>query len=89
MDETCIRCFETLPSGNVFLPRGDRMEQVVPARKRMLCLTLIAMVCDDARIQSKLPQVLVGNERTLRLCDLPAIVGACGPDVVAVRCLAC
>ena len=89
MDETCIRCYETPDRGNVFnSSQGARnacLLQRQAAKKRKVCMTLVAFVCNDMDVQAHLPQVLIGNERTFLVRDVKKIVEACGGSVAIVR----
>ena len=82
MDETCIRCYEARDRGNVF-KRGLKQEQ--PHKKRRLCMTLVAPVCDNSAVQSRLPQILIANEHTFLQRDIKHIVHACRPNMAIVR----
>lgn len=82
MDETCIRCFEARDRGNVF-KRGLKQEH--PHKKRRLCMTLVALVCDNTAVQSRLPQILIANEHTFLKRDIKDIVHACRPNMAIVR----
>ena len=89
MDETCIRCYETPDRGNVFnASKGARnpcLLQRQAAKKRKVCMTLVAFVCNDVGVQTHLPQVLIANERTFLVRDVKKIVEACGGSVAIVR----
>ena len=45
----------------------------------------LVFICDDPLIQPVLPQVVVGNERMLRLCDLRILEPEIPPNVYVVR----
>ena len=48
-------------------------------------LTHLVFVCDDAELQRKLPQVIVGNERLLRIRDLATVEAEVPDNVYIVR----
>ena len=48
-------------------------------------MTHIGIVCDDTAIQPLLPQVIIGNERTLLARDMPGLLASCPPNVVLLR----
>ena len=89
MDETCISCYETPERGTVFNPKqGTRnpcLLQRQAAKKRKVCMTLVAFVCNDVDVQAHLPQVLIANERTFFVRDIKKIVEASGGGMAIVR----
>lgn len=48
-------------------------------------MTHVAFACDDPLVQAVLPQVIIGNEKTLLVGQLPAIRAACPPRVKILR----
>lgn len=72
-DETAICLFQGGGRGSVFLAKQDQTEQNVPLGKQRSYLTHVAFVCDDVHLQAVLPQVLIGNEKTLPAKQLAAL----------------
>ena len=91
MDEIGICCSEIPERGNVFIAkrsaRGRGLPQPRVAKSRNLYSTLVAFVCNNVAIQSKLPQILIANEHTFLKRDVKEIVGACGSNMIIVRCV--
>ena len=85
LDETGLCLFQGGGKGNVFARRKQRVGQRVPRQKRRSYITHVAVVCDQSDVQPVLPQFIVGNERTFRVQDMPALRRACPPNVVLVR----
>jgi hypothetical protein len=73
--------------GTVFLSRGRAglPTQRVAGWKRRCCLTHIGVVCDNSELQPRLPQFILGNERTLKARAMVALRAACPPCVVLLR----
>ena len=85
LDETSVCLYQGNAKGNVFVRCGRRPTQCVPRAKRRCCLTSIAVVCDDTEIQPRLPQVVVGNESTLKAGELATLRASCPPNVTLLR----
>lgn len=88
LDETAICLFPGQAKGAVFVSK-KRLQgegaQVVAKWKKRCCMTHVAMICDQPDIQPKLPQFVVGNERTLRQREMAGLRRACPPNVTLVR----
>ena len=84
-DETAVCLFQGAGRGNVFLRKSDPAVQHVPIAKRRTYLTHVAFVCDDPAIQPLLPQVVIGNERTIKVRQLAALRAACPANVRILR----
>ena len=69
LDETACRLHYEQRAGLVFATgsrlthQNKRLVQDVSTKRRRGGFTHIAMICDDASIQPRLPQILLGNER--------------------------
>lgn len=96
LDETSICLFQGAGKGAVFVqkrrPRGPgepappaEPVQNVPQAKRRCCLTHIALICDRHDLQPLLPQIIVGNERTLPAGAFAALQASCPANVRLVR----
>lgn len=85
MDETAICLFQSGGKGNIFLARADPAVQHAPLAMRRSYLTHVAFVCDDPRLQPLLPQVLIGNERTIPARQLAALRRGLPPNVYLLR----
>ena len=75
MDETGICLCPGTRRGNVFLNKAVKPVQHGTRGQQRSYLTHVAFICDDKDIQLKLPQVIIGNARTIpaeRLDDLRA-----------------
>lgn len=48
-------------------------------------VTLVAMICDDARLQKVLPQIFVLNERIMSQADFNEVAGKCEDNVFMIR----
>ena len=89
-DETACRLHYS--GGRGFCTRaaeGDassqpRLMQHAPTSRKRGSLTHVALVCTDSAIQPKLPQIVMGNERTLTAGELTAIQGQNLPPNVQV-----
>ena len=84
-DETSICEFQGHARGNIFASKDVRATQDVSRKCRRSNLTYIAFVCDDPVIQPKLPQVILGNERTIPKRHLAAIRRCLQPNIRVVR----
>ena len=81
LDETCCRLhYEPKKGLSVGMRRrkqGRRRDVVqnVPTTKKRGAFTHIGMICDDASIQPRLPQILLGNERMFSVATMNALRG--------------
>ena len=84
LDETSVCLHQDPAKGNLFVtPR--RLADRVPRWKRRRYMTHVGIVCDQSAIQPLLPQVLIGNEATFKVSELPALQARCPPNVVLLR----
>jgi hypothetical protein len=65
--------------------RRQELIESVPAGKRRCYLTHVGLICDRTDLQPLLPQVLIGNEATLLVRDMPALQAACPANVRLIR----
>ena len=65
--------------------KTDPAVQHVPIAKRRTYLTHVAFVCDDPAIQPLLPQVAIGNERTIKARQLVALRATCPANIRIFR----
>ena len=84
LDESAISLFQSGGKGNVFVARS-RAVQHAPLAVRRMYLTLVAIVCDDPRIQPVIPQFLIGNERAIPARRLAALRRGLPPNVHLLR----
>ena len=88
LDETAVCLFPGGGKGAVLISKKRAREgrpQVVEKWKKRCYMTHVAMICDQSDIQPKLPQFVLGNERTLKQRDMRALRGACPPNVTLLR----
>ena len=91
LDETACRLYYEQGKGLVFQPaagpsgKNARLVQDVSTKRRRGCFTHIAMICDDASIQPRLPQILVGNERIFPGSVVGKLVGRLAPNIFVWR----
>ena len=72
--------------GVVLTPRCPGQQKVLDVkRKNHGNMTLVAIVSDNPRIQPCLPQVIIGNERTLRAQDLQRVKDSLPGNVYVIR----
>ena len=82
LDETSVCLFQGGGKGAVLcrkrlLESNREVAQPASSGRKRTCLTHIGMVCDRPDVQPLLPQVIIGNEATLKAGDLQAIQAAC------------
>ena len=67
LDETSICLFQGRGKGNVFLTKEQRLRvcRRVTLAQRRTNYSHVGIACDDAAIQARLPQTLIGNYYTL------------------------
>jgi len=90
LDETSVCLFQGGGKGTIIFkkrrdPPATEPHESAPRAKRRTCLTHVAFICDRSDIQPLLPQVVVGNEATLKAGDLARLIAACPPNVQLVR----
>lgn len=84
LDETGVCLFQGGGKGNVFIAKNLRRQNVTKSAQRTY-LTHVAIICDDAELQLKLPQFIIGNERTIPQKRFAALRRACPPNVKLLR----
>ena len=82
LDETSVRLFPGGNGGTVF---GRHHSQRVASWQRRCCLTHIALICDNTILQPKLPQYIIGNERSFLVRDMAELAATCPEPVVLLR----
>lgn len=90
LDETSVSYFYehsqgTIARHNEFLREGQKPEANVGLAKRRMCITHIALICDDAGFQPYVPQVLVANEHLIPLRDMDLLRGCLPNNVFLLR----
>ena len=90
LDETSISLFQGGGKGTLFHPRkrqGPRGEpvQVASRQQRRLCMTHVAIICDDPAVQPLLPQFFIGNRVVFSQREWGALQASCPSNVVLVR----
>ena len=85
-DETNVQRAQRASRGLVVAPLRRAGPVVIPeGPDGRGSVSHLVFVCDDPVIQPFLPQVVVGNERMLRLCDLRILEPEIPPNVYVVR----
>ena len=66
MDETSVSTFYGYTYGNIATHRTDQQEPIQWANraKQRTCMTHACFICDNARLQKRLPQLILVNMRT-------------------------
>lgn len=91
LDETACRLHYEQRAGLVLTPESGalkkrgRLIQNVNTNRRRGGFTHIAMICDDASIQPRLPQILLGNERIFPKAVVDRLTGHLAPNVLLWR----
>ena len=65
--------------------KTDRAFQRVSQAQKRTYLSHVAFICDDPTLQHLLPQVLIGNEHTLKAGALADLRAACPPNMRILR----
>ena len=90
MDETSVTLCPGARTGNTFHTARKRKNadeptmRVTRASKRTN-LTHVAFICDDVTLQPRLPQIIIGNARSLLARDMPGHIANAPPNVVLLR----
>lgn len=88
LDETAVRLYPGSSKGAVFVSKKRIREgrgQAVPSWKRRCVMTHIALICDRTDVQPRLPQFILGNERTFLAKQLRGLRSCCPSNVRLVR----
>lgn len=85
IDETSICAFQGRGRGNIFAVKPQVAQRMSRSTQRT-CLTHVAFLCDDPTVQSILPQIIIGNEKTLLARELDAMRVLCPQNVRLLRC---
>ena len=90
LDETSVCMWQGAGKGTLFHSRkrhGPRDEpvQVASRQQRRLCMTHVAIICDDPAIQPLLPQFFIGNQKVFPKREWGAVQASCPSNVVLVR----
>jgi hypothetical protein len=83
LDETAVCLHPDTGKGNVFIT--TRPVYRVQRWKTRTYFTHVAIVCDKMELQPHMPQLIIGNERTLLVRELPALRRNAPSNVVLVR----
>ena len=84
IDETSIQVGDGHVKGNVFNPRGAQVARAV-RKRRLSCLTHVAVLCNDDAVQQRLPQIVIGNHVTFPKKHMPALRKASGQKMLLLR----
>ena len=84
-DETAVCVFQGARPGNIMLAKNFARIQHVPRGQQRSYLTHLAFITDDPAVQPLLPQIIVGNERTVKARRLHAIRLGTLPNVRVLR----
>ena len=71
--------------GNVFVSKKRRLAHAAPRAVRRRCFTHVAMICDVTEVQPRLPQVLIGNQKTGQAGALEALRAAAPANARLLR----
>lgn len=88
MDETCCK-FVPQEQKGIVMARGRRFKELVSQGRgsslsaRRSAVSYVAFVCDDERVQARLPQIIVSNDHVLNLRDF-AVLRSVGGDRIRV-----
>ena len=88
LDETAVCLWQGTQRGTVLVSKKRKREepiQRVNRATRRTYLTHVAIVCDTPSYQKCMPHIIIGNEHTLRMRDLPALQGQCPSNFTVVR----
>ena len=84
-DETAICLFPGTVKGNLVIRKEEFPAKAVPKAAKRTYYTHVALICDDASLQDLLPQVVIGNNYTLKAKDMAALLAACPKHVLLMR----
>ena len=90
IDETSVCLFQDTGKGTVFNCKkrwAPDPEPTQPAsrKRRRTCLTHVAIICDNPRLQPLLPQYIIGNCNTFLRKDWSGLLAGAPGNVVLVR----
>lgn len=90
IDETSVCLFQGTGKGTVFHSKkrgGLNPEPTQPAsrKRKRTCLTHVAVICDNPRLQPLLPQYIIGNCNTFLQRDWQGLLAGAPGNVVLVR----
>lgn len=91
LDETSLKLFVPPRAGFLAEPSRKRRRSLLQGRgapdlgTKRAAATLVAFACDDAHVQSKLPQVFVLNERILSNAEVAVLRSKCAGAVLVTR----
>ena len=87
MDETSVAVFYGNQKGNVmaFAPDAEEPVQWATRGQMRTCFTHCACICNDARVQKKLPQLFLVSERMLTVSQYTVLLQRCPPYVYIKR----
>ena len=88
LDETAVCLFQGTGRGTVVV--GKKRKRDLPVQRvnraiRRTYLTHAALICDNPLYQKHLPQVVVGNEHTLLVRDMPGLQPRCPRNFTLIR----
>ena len=89
VDETAVRFYMPAPAGLV-VPGKRRCGKAKPTQnatrpQQRACVARVAAVCDDAALQPFLPQLILGDEKTLPVWLLKIVGPALNKNVALLR----
>ena len=87
MDETSVAAFHGVQKGTVSKVPKDEQEPIQWASRqtRRTCFTHAAFICDNARVQKKLPQLILASNKVMNEQVYNAIVARAPPNVFVKR----
>ena len=90
IDKTSVCLFQGTGRGTVFYCRKRQSPNAEPTQQasrksRRTCLTHVAVICDNPKLQPLLPQYIIGNLQTFLKRDWPVLLASAPGNVVLIR----
>ena len=73
LDETAVCVYQDDRKGHILVEKCNEVPKKVQKGVKRTYMTLVTIVCDDPEVQPFLPQLLIGNEATLKVRELDAL----------------
>ena len=84
-DETAVCLFPGPAKGSLVISKEEFPAKRVPAAAKRTYFTHVALICDDDELQQLLPQVIIGNEHTIKASELEGLQAKCPENVKIMR----
>ena len=85
-DETAVCLFPGAVKGSLVIRKEEFPPKSVPKAAKRTYFTHVALISDDDEIQQLLPQVIIGNEHTIKAAELEELRSKCPSNVKILRC---